>query len=225
MLVVAHRFAIAHALMLRLRPLPALAKLLLMALASTAWAAPIEDSELRTSSRPSVETSSAGALPARAAEAGKKETLDLLIEMQPKTPGLTFNERSRAERVSLPTPGNGARSEPAQSGEPAAAKAPVTASGLFGSGAVDPAATGRTDTRSASTENGSNWQPPAHAGAAAQGTARPGAGGQTSDAPPVFAFTRALVIYVRENREWFISGAVAALLLMWFASGGSGRRR
>ena len=210
--------------MIRPCPTKALATVLLLAVAGTVQAAPLDDAELRAQPRAGVETSgSTGAIPARAAEPGKKETLDLLIEMQPKTPGLTFNERSRGERVAPSVPVGAARAEPAQPGDAAAATPPVTASGLFGSGAVDPAAAGRTETRAVTNDSPAPWQGPAPAAAGTATGARSGASG--GDSPPVFAFTRAFVNYVRENREWFISGAVGALIMMWFASGGSGRRR
>lgn len=202
----------------------AIATVLLLATAAAVQSAPLDDAELRVQPRSGVESAgTTGAIPGRVAEPGKKETLDLLIEMQPKTPGLTFNERSRAERAAPSVPVGAARAEPAQPGDATAATPPVTASGLFGSGAVDPAAAGRTETRATSSDSPSSWQGSAPAATGSPGGGR--AGSTSGDSPPVFAFTRAFVSYVRENREWFISGAVAALVLMWFASGGSGRRR
>jgi hypothetical protein len=148
-------------------------------------------------------------------------TIDMLVEMQQPSAGLQFNERQRAAEgltrpvvpplslpQGLPAAGNNIGGTPARAEAP-----PVSAAGLFGTGATpqvqQPQPAARTVTP-----------------AAALGTdvAGPSPRSVTSDphSNPTLsrwlALPRELIEYVRENRGFVLGSVAAFLLAAWTGS-------
>lgn len=154
---------------------------------------------------------------------GGNRTVDLLIELQPKNSGLGFSETNRAEtRANQPPPKSAAES-------PAGSFAnPANQTGLFGFGAVQISPpsqpTGASDRpreadwRSKSS-GGESSAAPAPAGAARQ--SRPGA----SNDDESVSIPRAVVAWIRGNRNAVVGGALAMLLAIWGASMAKAKKR
>lgn len=134
---------------------------------------------------------------APAAVPGNSRTVDLLIQMQPRTPGAEFNERARAV------------ARPIDAGAKPVLPAGLTEhpSGLFGAGA-NPAAARGVDTSVTPAR-------PSISGASETAPRRP-APAMVDDGK--IALPAALVRWVREHREQVVVGSVVLLALVWGGS-------
>lgn len=166
--------------------------------------------------------------PPRESTEGKK-TVDLLLEMQPRAAGLEFKERRLPQRGEGEGGSNAGRQTalPSRPGAIEAAEhrppaSTVPPSGLFGSGATNPAAaTPRADAhRTHDVAQTEAWRPNADR-APAGGRGDPAA---SSGLVRLWILPREVIDYVRENREWFIGGIALALAALWIRSGGLARR-
>lgn len=129
---------------------------------------------------------------------GTSQTVDLLIQMQPRTAGAEYDERTRQAVRPIDA---GARPQlPA-----ALANNP---SGLFGAGADPAAARGVEKSVAPSRAMGT-------AQAAGAASHRPATGVVDDGKIPLPA---ALVRFVRENREQVVIGSVVLLVLVWGGS-------
>ncbi len=187
-------------------------------------AAPVGEEQAES---PSTEDARAP-VPQRESSEGKK-TVDLLLEMQPRSAGLEFKERRLPQRGEGEAGSNLAKPAglPSRAGAPEAIdnRTPAThvpPSGLFGSGATNPAAaTPRADAhRTADPAQSENWRPGADR-APSSGRGDPAA---ATGIVRLWILPREVFDYVRDNREWFIAGVVLALAGMWVRSGGLARR-
>jgi hypothetical protein len=152
---------------------------------------------------------------------GESSTIDMLVEMQQPSAGLQFNERQRAAEgqsrpvvpplslpQGLPAPGNNIGSPPARAEAP-----PVSAAGLFGTGATPQVQQPQPSAR-----------PVAPATGFGDGAAAPATRSVTSDphSNPTLsrwlALPRELIEYVRENRGFVLGSVAAFLLAAWTGS-------
>ena len=146
---------------------------------------------------------------------GEASTIDMLVDMQQPSAGLQFNERQRAAEgrarpvvpplslpQGLPAPSNNVGGTPARAEAP-----PVSAAGLFGTGATPQVQQPQAAARPA--------PPAAGLGDGATSTATRSVTSDPHSNPSLsrwLALPRELIEYVRENRG-FVLGAVAAFLL------------
>ena len=152
---------------------------------------------------------------------GESSTIDMLVEMQQPSAGLQFNERQRAAEgqarpvvppislpQGLPAPGNNIGSPPARAEAP-----PVSAAGLFGTGATPQVQQPQPSARPVAPVTGFN-----------DGAAAPAPRSVTSDphSNPTLsrwlALPRELIEYVRENRGFVLGSVAAFLLAAWTGS-------
>lgn len=184
----------------------------LLAWAVTAQAGPAAPDAQIPLSAPQAPVQSAPALMTDPAQDGGKSTIDLLIEMQPREPGLQFGDRPR------PSGSMNARAPtPARPATPAATPAPPAArvdahveapSGLFGV-----AATPSVQTRTAAspaTPTGAPRLPSEQSPAPTAALREP--------LPAWLDWPRQALLYVRDNRGLVLGGAAAGLLLIWGVS-------
>ena len=174
-----------------------------------AWAGPLEAADLPASASAAVSTVPGTRTHSSAATGSR--SLDLLIDLQPRTAGLEFNERLRRE--------NTARSpDPAAPVNPAVSRAPKseTAGGLFGGGAT-PLVNSRKVTHESSFD--------ASAGRNVGAANWLADGGSAPDDQLRWLLPRELLVYVRDHREMVAVIAVILLLLIWAGSVALARRR
>lgn len=166
-----------------------------------------------------------GALRATATEpSGRGRTMDLLIDLQPRSAGLEFSDRARALDKSVKaTPGIADR--PAPSAAPPAPVAPP--GGLFGVGATPTVMSRRVPTHS-----DIDWRGSADSGgtAATSGSSTAAAGpqsayGQALEIPRWLLLIRDLIQYVRDHRDMVIVSAITLLVLLWGGSIAFTRKR
>ena len=161
----------------------------------------------------SVDEPAATARPAAAGNGtnNDKQTLNLLVDLQPKTAGFEFRNRTTGSVSQVPrastTGSQGVGPNGTLEGQPNAA-------GLFGAGAT-PEVTRSTETR---VQN--DWQP-------AMQPVNSGMEPAPSDASMKFSLLlpRAWVAFIRENREWVVGGVLLSLAVVWMASASLARRR
>lgn len=139
---------------------------------------------------------------------GEPGTIELLIEMQPRSAGLVFNERARSRDKPVPSAAVGPeRDSTTHPSRPANDRG-----GLFGAGAVPAVSRGNssseTDYRSIGTGR-----------SVTDRADRSAADGQRRAA----LLPAEIIELVRDNREWVIAGAVALLSLLWVGSVALGR--
>ncbi len=167
----------------------------------------------------------------RAAPAGASDdrnsarTVDLLIEMQGRSAGLTFNERTRRERGDSTdraesrgaVPGNTPLG--AQAGHEV--KPPDTnRAGLFGSAAVP-----QVPVRNSPLSEARGVEPLRSSAAGPAGGARGDGSPDPVDLYSKLWLPRMLVQWIRDNRVMVISGAVLLLVAVWGSSVAASRRR
>lgn len=185
--------------------------LVLLACVLTAQAAPAIPEADGPLSAPQPPAQPAPALVADPAQDGSKSTIDLLIEMQPREPGLQFGDRARPSgHLSARTPSSTRPGTPAATQVPtpatAAPESPIEATaGLFGAGAtpaVHTRATGAT---------------PAAPDAPRLRTDQPATPPAALREPPPawLDWPRQALLYVRDNRNLVLGSAAAGLLLIW----------
>ncbi len=152
---------------------------------------------------------------------GESSTIDMLVDMQQPSAGLQFNERQRAAEgrarpvvppislpQGLPAPSNNIGSPPARADAP-----PVSAAGLFGTGATPQVQQPTPSARPVAPATGFN-----------DGAAAPATRSVTSDphSNPTLsrwlALPRELIEYVRENRGFVLGSVAAFLLAAWTGS-------
>lgn len=195
------------------RPSSSLFAIVFIAIAPWLNAAPLTEVEPTAPRSPD----KPAAPPARTQAGEQRETLDLLIEMQPQSPGLNFNERAARPQRQAPDVGRAAQALPARTETATEPPVPTTKSGLFGSDAADPgAATRKTEVPTGSSPSATPMSGPAP---------RPGGPQLEEDLPGAYRFLRSAVSYLRENREWAIGGVLTTLAVLWLAGGGLRRGR
>lgn len=150
---------------------------------------------------------------APAARGAESRTVDLLIELQPRSAGLEFNERARPSSVDRSN-----RVVP----ERAASQPEASRAGLFGAGATPP-----VTARRASSDPDQDYK--VHTGGVNVNSDAPRGGSSGSGVieEPGAGIARRAISFVRENREWVVGGGILVLALMWgasFAAGRGGRR-
>ena len=156
------------------------------------------------------------------------KTMELLLEMQGKNPGLEEGERAKAEMPSGRPPANPLA---AGIGSVAPGLVGIDPSRPFGGGAVLPSKPAAADPR------GVDWSeaPPSRFGGGATavlgGSTSPrepyrpptSAGGSSDEASVRGLIPRALIRFVRENRDMVVLGSLVVLAVLWaatmFASG------
>lgn len=163
-----------------------------------AWSAPVGTDDPSPATAPATGLAAGGIDAAPATVPGTAQTVDLLIQMQPRAAGAEFDERTR--KAVRPIDAG------AQPVLPAAAAMPPSA--LFGAGA-DPAAARGLD---ASTAPGG----PAPSARMA-GMPAPQARSAAVDDGKV-PLPAELVRFVREHREQVVIGSVLLLALVWGGS-------
>lgn len=142
-------------------------------------------------------------------------TIDLLIDMQQRSPGLQFNERQRPAGSGeiKPRPAAAAVATAPAAVLPATPPRrpelpPTPPSGLFGSGATPMVQSARTANVDARGPSGADL-------AAAR---RPAPSSQGEPLPRWLLLPREVIVYVRDNR-WLVLGSVGGgLLLIWGVS-------
>ncbi len=146
------------------------------------------------------------------------QTLDRLIQLQPRTAGIEFNERQRSV-AAPPRSGSTSGTVPASKATTASPTPPQTPHGLFGAGALPQQASGRADARVVEPP----WkQREAMNKQAAAGSDR---AGSDTPQPQWLLIPRELVIFIRDHRGWVIGGSLSALALFWAGSSTMARRR
>ena len=200
--------------------LPAI--LMACALALPAVAGPVAPTDAATAEPPAEAPTSISPRPAGAEGTDSRNdarTVDLLIEMQGRSAGLTFNERTRQ-------PSSGAL--PVRQTEQAAAPAveaptvPTSRAGLFGAAAVPQG-----------PAKGINLNEQSNYARGEPDSPRPGGNGGAKDHQADqqegdlrWLLPRTLVLWVRENRLMVIAGALVLVGMVWAGSIiGAGRRR
>lgn len=163
-----------------------------------AWAAPVGTDDAAPAATSSGGLAAGGIDAVPATVPGTPQSVDLLIQMQPRNAGAEYDERTR--KVVRPIDA-GARPVLPE----ALANSP---SGLFGAGA-DPAAARGVQTPAAAV------QPVVAAGPAAATGPRPPAGVVDDGKIPLPA---ELVRFVRQHREQVVIGSVVLLALVWGGS-------
>lgn len=143
---------------------------------------------------------------------GGTKTLDLLIQLQPRSAGFEFQDRP-TKSSAVPSPPSqprerlGGRTANAEAGSPG---------GLFGAGAVQSQVTRQPEVR-----GGQAWQP-----AATSRAGGPPDSVDSSEAAPLWRMLpREVIIFIRDNREWLVAGIVLTLGLIWTLSAAFARRR
>jgi hypothetical protein len=137
---------------------------------------------------------------------GASKTVDLLIELQPRTAGLTFDARARpAERAIRPTEGERAGSTQPARLEPKG--------GLFGVGAT-PLPVARSLTDGPAPSGGDGRGPGGPAGRALADRATPGGSADLYVSDPWWRLPMAAVGFLREYRQaalWLSLGLLGVL--------------
>jgi hypothetical protein len=157
-----------------------------------AWSAPVGTDDPSTATAPATGLAAGGINAAPATVQGTAQTVDLLIQMQPRAAGAEFDERTRKAVRPID----------------AGARPVLPPSALFGAGA-DPAAARGLDASAApggpapSARMAGMPEPQARAAAVDDGKV------------PLPA---ALVRFVREHREQVVIGSVLLLALVWGGS-------
>ena len=152
---------------------------------------------------------------------GEASTIDMLVDMQQPTAGLQFNERQRAAEgrarpvvppislpQGLPAPSNNLGGTPARAEAP-----PVSAAGLFGTGATPQVQQPQPAARTVA--------PAAGFGGGAAGPALRSVTSDPNRNPTLsrwLALPREVIEYVRENRGFVLGSVAAFLLAAWTGS-------
>jgi hypothetical protein len=196
--------------------LQALVSALVLILSSSAHAAPLQADTPASGADAGV--TATGALGQPTSRGSR--TVDLLIELQPRSAGVEFNNdrvRPSTDRGLRPV----ATPQPQQTPAAEAEAAPVQA-GLFGSGAVP-----QTQARKGSE---SDWQR-TNSGSAGRSEPPSSDGPRRNESasgtplPFWLLLPRELIAYLRENRNMVIGLAIGLLGLMWGGSIVAGRMR
>jgi hypothetical protein len=191
-----------------LKPLVSVAAITFVSLyAQAAPVMPAESAASTTSESAPLESRGVGP-----AVTGGSSTIDLLIEMQPRTVGLEFNQRARATTRD----GSIQRQSSNDHSGAAAPAVPSNASGLFGAGA-----TPQVVPRKVSSEP--DWKSTGDRGsiAGAQNAYRAGTDGEAR----MPWLPREIIGWVRDNRGTVVAGSAGLLALIWGASVALGRAR
>lgn len=163
-----------------------------------AWSAPVGSDDAAPSAAAPAGLAAGGIDTVPATVPGTPQTVDLLIQMQPRTAGAEYDERTR--RAVRPIDAGARPQLPA-----ALANNP---SGLFGAGA-DPAAARGVETSVAPSRAAVSTQ------AAGAGSPRPANAVVDDGKTPLPA---GLVRFVRQYREQVVIGSVVLLVLVWGGS-------
>lgn len=189
--------------------------------AALAWMATLPATAAPAGTEASIESAAPAEVPqplsATQSSPSRNQTVEMLLQMQPRTAGLDFSGR---------TPTNVERPRAADPPAPPVNKAPAgdkpqreasPQGGLFGSGATPMA-----PTRRVTAEGQGGWPgAAANSGIASDGP-RP------AHDPPhgrIWLIPREVIEYVRDNREWLAAAAFAILILSWAGSMLLGRFR
>lgn len=152
----------------------------------------------------------------RSAADSDSQSMELLVEMQQRNAGISFNERVRtgdARDVRMrPVATPALPEQPSAAGAPTAA-VPTPPSGLFGSGATPMV----TEQRSATALS----RPAAPTGSTYGDGNRSsafGSSGRGAEPPRWLLVPRDVIEYVRDNRATVVGSVVALFGLMWVGS-------
>ncbi len=212
-----HPLGLVHTL----AALAALAVLTVSTLPGSVLAAPTTDASPPSPNATPANTSVLNGGAVRSgSRSGEASTIDMLVEMQQPSAGLQFNERQRAAEAraraglpplslpqGLPAAGPGLGAAPARQDAP-----PVSAAGLFGSGATPQV-----------QQQQSAPRPTTSSAVGGDGAAAPAPRSVSTEAhnPRLsswLALPREIIEYVRENRAFVLGSVAAFLVAAWSGS-------
>ena len=159
------------------------------------------------------ELTSLGGAAGRGAEGSGSRSVDLLLQMQQRSAGISFNERVRGrdggDSHMRPVATSTAAAETSKPQANQAPSVPTAPSGLFGSGATPMVTTQRNISVSPGFTIPSGT---AQAGSVRGASVSSNGGGEP---PNWLLWPRDLIEYVRENRATVIGGIAALCALSW----------
>ncbi len=200
-------------------PLRAISTSFLLAAITAAQAAPTSDEASSGGNEPTPAIRVPPATSASGNAPGGNQALDLLVQMQSQTASIAPQQNRtgsmRGQAPIFPTTPTAAQTGTAA--QQPLAEASNGNSPLFGSGATPAPRAGDSrdeSYRSKTSSSGSGMD---------RSEGRPPSSG--NEPRWLFGLPMELLVYIRENREWFLAGALGALALVWAGSAALARRR